>query len=108
MADLHTVLMIPVNPDQPMEMSQSELPVDVKAMLEQRGGIGRYVLFRIAADTEGDFMGSAAFLVGPSDVNARAMDILAALTGVYLEPTGAVALLDLPSEKIIQVLREFK
>lgn len=88
-----------------LELVQSDAPIDVEALLRERG-VGNYFHTVLEVDTEP--VGEAAFLVHQhSPENPRARAVLVHLTGVHMVLTGTVAFVDLDPEQVIAVLRDF-
>lgn len=103
MSNHRHALLVPVQG--PLELVQSDAPIDLEALLRERGE-GNYFHTVLEVDTEP--IGEAAFLVrqdGPENPRARA--VLAHLTGVHMILTGWVAFVDLDPEQVITVLRDF-
>ena len=93
-----------VSPEGLLEVLHSELDIDVRSYLEARGE-GTYVALNIEVD--GEPGGQVHFLADPTgEMNPRARDVLASLTGVHVILTGSVAFTGLSPERTVELVRD--
>lgn len=95
----HHALIIPVVGL--MDVLHSNLEIEPRSWLEAHGG-GTFVSIRINRDHH---QVKVAYLLHPGDPpNPRAIDVLARLTGVFIDLTGNVAFIGLEPEEVVEVL----
>ena len=84
-----------------MDVLHSDLEIEPRSWLEAHGQ-GTFVSIRINRDHH---QVKVAYLLHPGDkANPRAIDVLARLTGVFVDLTGNVAFIGMEPEEVVEVL----